>query len=342
MNNKKYLLFQLICIVGIILLSFIDIYMYNNNYFEEKKVTLKYKEDNSIDYKVYLKKNAFFETPYLEKGKTYITSLIKYINVDYNYKIEFDHPVSGEYKYYVSVTLESNKSNNETNYWTKDYIITDEKTIGINGVKQYTVHENIDIDYNKYNSILSSFKKTLGLSTANGIMKVYLNVNSNITGNKVSTPIESKMLIEFPLTEMTIEASVDEDVQNNEKEISKIIDASKVRFYIVLNYIFVGLIIVFFILLFYIEKIKKNMNKYESELKKILNTYDSIIVNIKQLPDISNFNVISVSSFEELLDAHGELRVPINYFKSSYKSYFILISEKTVWMYVMKRKTKGM
>ena len=179
MTNKKYFRLQLLCLFGIVLFSLIDIFMYKSGYFEEKKLTLKYQENSDIDpidYKVYLKDNDFFETEYLEKNKTYITNLIDHINVDFNYKIQFDHPVEGEYKYYVYATIESKKTNGDANYWSKDYRITDEDTMGIKNIKEFTIHKNVDIDYNKYNSILNAFKKSVGLSSTDGVLKVYLNI----------------------------------------------------------------------------------------------------------------------------------------------------------------------
>ena len=77
MKISKYAVIQALCLLGIVFFSLIDIYLYTNGYFDEKKVTLKYQENNDINYKVYLKENDFFDSEYLEKGRTYITSLIE-------------------------------------------------------------------------------------------------------------------------------------------------------------------------------------------------------------------------------------------------------------------------
>lgn len=345
MNSRKYFLIQVLCVLGIILFSCIDLFMYRNKYFEEKKVTLKYQETESkIDYRVYLKKNDFFDTEYLEKkdGKSYIASLINYIKVDYNYNIKFDHPVSGDYRYYISATIEANKSNNEKNYWSEDYKITDEKSMSIKELSEFSIHENVDVDYNKYNSILNSFKKKYSLSTANGVLKIYLNVDSklktNINDNVIDAPISSKMMIQVPLSEMTIDALVEESVPTDIKEVSVVVDATRVEIFRTLGYIYIGAVVICIILLVVVTNAKKNLNRYENELKKILNTYDGIIVNIKKIPDLTDYNIINVSSFNELLDAHSEVRMPINFFKGEYKSYFILLSEKNAWKYTMSRK----
>ena len=88
---------------------------------------------------------------------------------------------------------------------------------------------------------------------------------------------------------------------------------------------------------------KKNYEKnyeYELKLKKILTTYDSIIVNIKILPDIRKYNVINVESFEELIDAHSEVRMPINYYHTNKTAVFLLFNEATVWRYTVKKNDK--
>ena len=80
------------------------------------------------------------------------------------------------------------------------------------------------------------------------------------------------------------------------------------------------------------------VNAFENTINKYLDTYDSIIVNIDKFPTLSNYNVIEVSSFEELLDAHSEVRMPINFYKYNSKTcYFILMNDKTVWKYTMKK-----
>jgi hypothetical protein len=81
---------------------------------------------------------------------------------------------------------------------------------------------------------------------------------------------------------------------------------------------------------------QKNDNKYYTELKKILSTYDGIIVNVSSLPDLDKFNVIKVRSFEELLDAHSEVRLPINYYPQKHKATFILVNDTMLWMYTLR------
>ena len=311
----------------------------------KKEISIKYKEDNDIDYKVYLKDNDFFDDKYLEKedNKPYITSFIDYIHVDYKYSITFDQKVDGKYRYKVVAQIEANKTDNQQgNYWTKKYDITDEKTENIIKQTGYAVYQSINIDYNKYNEILSQFKKSAGLTSSDGVLKVYLEIKSEITGEKLNTPIDNNLILKLPLSQMAIEATIDSDVKNEENRIIKVIKDD--------NIIYLGLItlgLTFLVIGFYCiwiffrnKRIYTRNHQYEVELKKITSTYDSIIVNVEKVPSIENYNVINVESFEELIDAHSEVRMPINYYQAEEESIFILFNDNTAWKYTLRKNRK--
>ena len=330
---------KVILVVLFILVIVLNIVMFKKGFYKINVETVMYKENNSINYKVYLKKNNFFDVKYLEEDKTYITSLIDYIKVNYNYNIKFDSPVSGKYRYYVLATVEANKPNNESgNYWTKNYKLSDEKTITLDKSTEYTINQEIKIDYNKYNKALNEFKSTLGLATS-GMLKVYLVVDSDLTTKGMNLSIPGNLQLKMPLSEKTIEATIDSDAKNHVKEITKVVEtqAQKTKKLAALGISFLIEIFVLLALTF-INRKNRKVNVFENTINKYLDTYDSIIVNIDKFPTLSNYNVIEVSSFEELLDAHSEVRMPINFYKYNSKTcYFILMNDKTVWKYTMKK-----
>ena len=89
-NNKiekntfyKYLLFFWTLVV--FSLIFISIFTMIKSFTFEKEKAVNYSESSNINYKVYLKKNNFYENEYLEGNSIYVASLIDkiYINFDY-------------------------------------------------------------------------------------------------------------------------------------------------------------------------------------------------------------------------------------------------------------------
>ena len=89
--------FKLIAFVltAIILIVF-GVFLFNkslNNYSQDK---VSYAENSSVDYKVYLKDNSYFDTPYLDEDKVYITSLIDYLDINFSYDMKLDDKRSGK------------------------------------------------------------------------------------------------------------------------------------------------------------------------------------------------------------------------------------------------------
>ncbi|MBQ6477545.1 MAG: hypothetical protein IJI43_03835 [Bacilli bacterium] len=335
-NRKQILLFTSLLVfifIGIVCL----VYGYNN----KKIISIKYKENNNIDYKVYLKDNKYFESKYIEKGKTYITSLIDHIHIDYHYETEYDKKVNGNYKYKVVAQIEANKSNNEVgNYWTKKYDVTNYREEKVKNIHVYNINQSIDVDYNKYNSLLESFKKEVGLTNSEGVLKVYLEVNSTIENEEISAPINNKLILKLPLSKLAIEASIDSDVNNKVKTVSNIVKDKDPKYLIatLIGMISIAIALLNLWIILRNRRVYEINNKYELALNKILTTYDSIIVNIKEMPNTDEYNVIKVESFEELIDAHSEIRMPINHYQTNDRSIFLLLNDKTLWEYVLDKK----
>ena len=334
---------QLILMILFILLLFLGILCLFIGYNNKKTVSLKYRENNDIDYKVYLKDNEYFDSDYIDKGKTYITSLIDHIHIDYKYNIDYDQQVQASYKYKVIAQIEANKTESSPgNYWTKQYDVTKYHNDSVESISNYSINQSVDIDYNKYNEILKGFKNSVGLANSEGILKVILLIESEVDGEKISSPIDSKLILKMPLSQLAIEATIDSDVNNRVKDISKTVKDNN-PIYLILTLVGILSLLVAILILWLILRnrhIYKLNNKYEVELKRITNTYDSIIVNIEDLPDMSEYNLIKVESFEELIDAHSEVRMPINYYRTKDYSIFLLFNDNTAWKYVLEKKRK--
>ena len=71
-------------------------YFYKQNqaisaYVDKNKIQYaKYSKKGNIDYNVYLKENNYFDYDHLGTDKQYISSLIEYINADFDYNLLLD------------------------------------------------------------------------------------------------------------------------------------------------------------------------------------------------------------------------------------------------------------
>lgn len=347
MKRKNYLYRRLFYLLMLFLCVSFAAYFYYRITLKKTDLTFNYTENSNIDYKVYLNDNSFFENEYLTKDELnnndmyIITELINYINLNYSYNISFSENITGNYTYYLKGTLSALKTDGTGNYWSKDYIFTDPVKTDINDTNTYSFFANLNVDYNKYNEMLNDFKREFNISTE-GNLDISLIVETNIKneGFKDSSLVSSGIKATIPLTKMSTKINI--DAKNGNKSGSfteQLIDDNKI--YYVFNALMATFVIasfVFVILLIIDIKKYKEVYQYYRMLDDILTSYDGIIVNIDRMPDISEYNVIPVQSFEELIDAHSEIRMPINYYSKGHVHTFMLANDNMMWIYEFETK----
>ena len=75
---------------------------------------------------------------------------------------------------------------------------------------------------------------------------------------------------------------------------------------------------------------------YESNVRNILNTFDSILVKSNTVPKLEGRNIIYVESMDDLIDAQLEIRKPICYYKQTESCSFALLDDKEAYIYIEK------
>lgn len=312
----------------------------------KKTISINYSDQSNIDYKVYLKENRFFDTPYLPSGRTYITNLINYLDVDLNYDLTFNEPVDVNYSYYYVATISAAKNNNGTTsgkgeFWTKTYNLTDQVDQSLSGTRNINISQNLKVDYSKYNQILSDFKSTYSLS-ASGTLKVAMMLSGEIVSDKFeeSIPLEySEVYLSIPLTEQSVEASVVGST-------SEMRDHSATRIQNKNNFgrILLRILGVIFIVCgvlacgyaWFAHQEKISAFRYENTVKHLINSYDSIIVEVNERPKTTGTNVLTVNRFDELLDVYNSIHLPISCYRGSKSTDFIIVGDHMTWEYIIK------
>ena len=189
----------MIAIIGIII-GFIFIVFYLK---EAKLSVVAFNENSNVDYKVYLKENKFYEKDYLEKDNQYIASLID--KVEANFKYNMDIPSKFDYVYGYKIVAEVeviDVTNDNTIYKFQENIL-EKKTVNNSG--NLEINEKADIDYSKFNELISNFKNTYELSNSKGTLNVNMYLDFNGTESN-SKSIKNKKIasLELPLVENTI------------------------------------------------------------------------------------------------------------------------------------------
>ena len=341
-NRKLYFSFNARFITNVLVLVLLlsaFCYYLVMSFSTTKNEIIKYNVKSDIDYKVYLKENDFYDTPYLEEGMVYVASLIKNINVDFKYNFSVDMISDIDFTYKVVAKLVIASQSNANVFFTKEYDLTEEKNEEIIGNNYYTITENIDLNYVYYNNLANKFRSKYAVNT-NSYLEVYLVVNEKSKENNTyDLKNESKVVLTIPLSLQELNITLNNKNVNQEKELiiphNNSIDNLSLA---ILGIMGILIVLVSYELIRKILLITNHASKYDSTVNRILSGFDRIIVNVKTLPNFDNYHIVKVDDFQELVDVRDNFKVPINYFviTEHQKCEFYVYANNQVYLYVLK------
>jgi len=337
MSYERKVLIYLIIVLGCAILSTIFLTRSLSTGHQER---ISYQENSNLDYKVYLKKNDFYETKYLEKNMVYVASLIKRIDVNINYAFNIDRKSDVTFDYDIIGKLSITDNNGKDVFFEKEYTLLDKKTENMTASKAHNISEQISVNYDYYNNLANKFRSDYGIETKSDLT-IYFRVNQKSGANSnFKLNNNSDMTLTIPLSEKAVNIKMDY------KEINKNSQLFNDTSLVVNNYIYVGvsiiLIIVLAIFIGPLVKLLLNLrtkkSPYDKYVERILNEYDRLIVNTTTAPDTLKNNVIKINSFEELLDVRDNLSLPIKYYvvNNHQKCNFYINHGEELYLLVLK------
>ena len=150
---KRWVRISLFLIVLILASIGLRILILSYNKPETAELIYSYNINQNLDYKVELYENSYTETNTLDADENYIADLIKNINATFKYNYSGSKIEELNYTYNVKafVTGEYNIDDEDEKVLNKEYVIEDDVTETVNDTTNFSVEENVDIDYNFYN-----------------------------------------------------------------------------------------------------------------------------------------------------------------------------------------------
>ena len=341
-NHKTYIGFGARVITYVflflILLTFGLNFLLKSFSFIEQK-TIDYNEKSKLDYRVYLKENDFYETPYLDKNMLYIASLIDKINIDFAYDFSSSENIDLDFDYDIIAKLIISDSKGENPYFEKEYTLLGNKKIKMLNNNKQAINESISIDYTYYNTLANNFKMTFGINTTSNLI-VYLKINKISDSNTQITNNTNLMLIKIPLSEKSINIKLDYKEIDNSSTILSDADFTIEN----VAYIVLAIILIITSTIMLIKSIrllllmKSNKNIYDKYVNRLLIEYDRVIVETSTYPSFEAKEIIKIDKFEELLDVRDNLKLPITYYSITkhQKCYFYISTTDKVYLHIVK------
>ncbi len=348
-NENKIILkqwirvFFLITVIALMVVSIVSIVKAVNPEQASREKLYSYNYTSNLNYKVYLKNNQFFTSPYIGMNKQYISSLIDHIDVDAVYNFQSTEELDYSYNYEIVATakgLYQNTEGEDVEVWTKTYPIDNQANQSGSG-KTFTINKNVQLNYNEYNDIMTDFRNQFGLSIdARVDLSMKINITAGLKGSESKDlQTSNTMSLEIPLLQQTI--NIKPNYVNNggdtiykSAETDTEMNVPLLVFGVVL---LVASLIIFKVLVKSLLAVTRK-SEYVLALNKILKEYADIIAETHNMPDLEQYDVINIKNFNDLVDVEEELHSPILYFevKENVESVFVIVNNNNAYKFTLR------
>ena len=302
-----------------------------------KKEEIIYKETSKVNYKVYLKDNNFYETPYLEDGMAYVATLIDKIHINYDYLLTSNTNTNLDIDYKIIAKLIIGSQNNSKVFFEKEYDLTESIKDKMNDTNTYHINREAIIDYNYYNDLANKFRASYAVNTISNLEVQLIVEEKNSENNNHKMNNHSVTSLTIPLSEQEINISMQEKQINDVKTLLKEekYHIKSKEFYTMSIIILVLILTHIGLIIRYIIKKHHKLTKYDKYINRLLNGYDRIIVNVKTPHNKNKYEIIRVNNFQELIDVRDNTKEHINYhiIEEHKKCEFYVTNDKDLYLY---------
>ena len=328
-KNKK----EIVIILGIIVFAILTGYFYKESRTVRSTGEIGYEEKSNINYKVYLTDKKYYNKDYLDEGMQYISSIIDYIQIDYNYDVKFDQ----EDKYVVNKKVLADvkivdSDKNDKLIYSKQDVLKDE-TIKSDSIN---VKDSIKVDYKKYNNLTNEFKTNYAISAnCNLVVSYYVYYENELGDIK-----QNRLLnVTIPLSQQMINITKSDNINTRSTFVGKTTKSTMNNMMLTVSLI-LGVVTLILVIALITEVLKRKSkeSKYERYVKKLLRDYDSYITESKEGNYSTNKPIIKVDSFKELLDVRNNVEKAIIYIKESNDCSKFIIIDNEIYEYKVTRE----
>ena len=332
-KRKKWILIQTVALilVAAFALTFFVVYdRMNRTYY------IEYTENGSVDYKVNLKENNFFEEDSVGAGQSYVASLIENIVADFKYNLQIDNE-NVEFEYVYSVDAQLIIANKDTgDYIYKPvYNLIPETTATAKNRDSVKFGTSVSIDYNEYDKIATSFINTYGLKNTTSTLVVTMNVRVISTCSEFENPSNENTYftaLNIPLTEENFSMFTTSSNTESQSKVLACTNGVSQKVFLILTIVFACLAALQAIALVIFVFITRNEDvNYTNKVRKIVSSYRSFIQQIEGQFDVEGYQVVPVKTFKEMLNIRDTIQSPILMFENI---------DQTVTEFVIPTNTK--
>ena len=336
--RKKWTISQAIIVCVLAFLTLVSYLAFNTI---KKNTYVPYAENGNVIHRAYLADNKFYEENYLNGTHAYVASLIDKMTADFSYDLEMAiGNVEFQYTYRVDAQIEiKDKASNSPIFNPITTILP--PTTKVAAGKRLSIKELITFDYNEYNRIANEFVTSYNVKNTVNTLIVRMHVAVVGISESFTEDNTGEYVIELhvPLLETTVKPSVSTTIPAGvQMIIAK--DTTEQALCMTLAIVFgcitllgAAWLCVFIVFtrnkhICYARKVKSLMSNYKAYIQKILDEYDT-----------TDYQVIRVAEFAELLEIRDTIRQPIFMYENEDKTatkFFVVTCVNSIYSYEIK------
>jgi hypothetical protein len=299
----------------------------------------QYTINQSVATAVAYHENSFYEGGTAADNTAFVTPLTKEVATTFRY--HFGSPQYADLTYRHSITAlvrgiyaVSGKEDEAANVWTKQFTLLEpiEKKTDMGAL---TVQEKVVVPFEEYRLLIDQYRTTLQVPVdGEVIVTSTVKVDGVISGTsfndtKVST-------VTMPLTRQIYQPAVEYEKTAN----GKVTTASRKAAHdalmngIIIGGTALGVIGTMLVVLAMRRRIFKS--SYQRELERIYRLHDGIIIRTKEHPNLTGKRIVSVKSFDDMLNLEEEVKSPIVSSEAGeHATRFMIMRDDVVYMYLL-------
>ena len=357
-RRRKWIKIHSITMV-VIAVIMLGLFLINNKINEATYV--EYKESSNVNYSVKIPKNAPFYSDYLEEFAQYadengdlwipadhayptMVATIVRISIDYHLEVCSTDNVEYQYVYRISAQPEIVDRNTDARFPMPKTIIEESETpIKGNSQSQLDITKNIEIDYHYYDDIVKTFEEKMNVHDA--VENLIITMEVEVVGS--SEVFESKaentctIKVDMPLNANAFDVNFSQ-ISNHLGDcriLCKKVDKFNGKLRDVMELLVkveIALIAIFALGLY----LTRNRDiAYYTKVQRLVNSYRSFIQKVEGEFDTTGYQIVTISSFREMLEIRDTIQSPIlmieNYDKTRCQ-FFIPTNTKILYLFEVK------
>lgn len=332
-----YVILGIVLLLGAGYLAY-DVYQRRSNVVPAPSA-YTYKITQSVDTKVNYFQNSFF-TDGPEANTAYIMDLTDTIDGAFHYSYSASEQQELTYVYDVTAivrskyTFSNNENDGASNVWTQKFQLVTPVRRTVTA-SQFAVTPTVTMPYAEYKRLLDELKNSLVLPVDGDITVTFsMHVTGDIGGAKLDDTRTSSFVVPVGSQIYAVTTKYDKEDTKQIVTMAAQEGIDKWTQYELYGAIGLGALAV----ASFIFGLRKRIFKtpYQRELDKIYRYHEGIIVRASRAADLSGKRVMSVKSFDDMLNLEEELKLPIVAASvSATATQFMIIRDDVVYVYTL-------